>query len=204
MSSSPSLPPYPGAPWGARGLPIPSTGPYVLVTDRTEIHRWHGGIVALHATLAAVIVAAMVILSRFVDRSSLGSVALLPFLILLIGQMMQLSVHSYLWGARAAISRPAELDAYGVTFNLATGHLRIPWEAVQRVDVQSSLFAKVLVFRLHPGLKPGMPGVAFDVTPRQLARMQRLGILLGLRGLRQTPDQVRASITAASGGRFQF
>lgn len=202
MSSSQSLPPYPGAPWGAYGVPAPGRTSYSLLTDRAEIRRWHGGIVALHATLAALIVGIMVVVSRLVDSSGLGSISLLPFLILLIGQTFQLSIHCYQWGSRAAISRPVELDAQGVSFNLAVGHLRLPWEAVQRVDVRSTLFAKVLVFRLYPGVELGMPGVVLEVAPRQLARMRKSGVMLGLRGLQQTPVEVRQAIMAASGGRF--
>lgn len=197
MSSSQPLPPY-----ASSSAPTAAPASYAFVTDRAEIHRWHGGIVGLHAALAAAIVALMVVMSHLVDSSGLGTVALLPFLILLVGQTFQLSVHCYLWGARAAISRPAVVDAHGITFALAIGTVRLPWEALQRVDLKSSLFSKVLVFRLRPGVEPGVSGVFIDVKPRQLARMQRLGISLGLRGLQQTPEEVRAVIASASGGRF--
>lgn len=197
MSSSQPLPPYTRASVSSGGA-----ASYAFVTDRAEINRWHGGIIGIHAALAAVIVVVMVVMSHLVDSTGIGTVALSPFLILLVGQMFQLSVHCFLWGARAAIARPAVVDAQGIAFTTAMGEIRLPWEALQRVDLKSTLFSKVLVFRLRPGVDPGAPGVFVDVKPRQLARMQRLGISLGLRGMQQGPEEACAVIAAASGGRF--
>ncbi len=74
-----------------------SPAEFVIHTDRRATNRWHGGIIAMHAILAVILVVAILIVSNLTAERDMSGLAWSPFLILLVGQMFQLSIHSYLW-----------------------------------------------------------------------------------------------------------
>lgn len=177
--------------------PIPGEpDEFVVHTDRAAIHRRGGGILALHGILTLVVVIVMVWLS------SLDLWGSLPLLILLVGQMFQLSYHSFFYGTRVAISQPLIIDHRGFAMGTWAGRMEVPWEAVRGVRIRSRLWNRVLVVELHPAAGPGSPGLLTDIPSRYWARMKRSGgPMLGEKGIRESYDQILQAVGHFSRGR---
>jgi hypothetical protein len=171
---------------------------FVVHTDRAAINRVHGGILALHGVVTAVVVAAMILVSSL----GAGPLSILPELIVLVGQIFQLSYHSFVYGSRLAISEPLTIDGRGFAMNTVAGHLEVPWEAVTGFGIRRRLWNRFLVLRLHPAAQPGSPGVETDISARYWARMQRYGgPMVGVAGIRESYEQIRQAVSYFSRGR---
>ncbi|GAB3929856.1 hypothetical protein GCM10011575_28150 [Microlunatus endophyticus] len=167
-------------------------------TDRVAINRRHGGILVAHGLLAALVVVAMI----WISSLDAGPLSILPMLVLLVGQIFQLSYHSFVYGSRIAISEPLTIDGRGFAMNTAAGRMEVPWEAVTGVEVRRRLWNRFLVLRLHPAAQPGSPGVQTDLSARYWTRMQRYGgPMLGAVGIRESYDQIRQAVSYFSRGR---
>lgn len=177
--------------------PIPENE-FVVHTDRAAIHRRHGGILALHGVVAAAVAVAIV----WVDSLQIGALSVLPLLLVLVGQIFQLSYHSFIYGSRVAVSEPLTIDHRGFAMNTTAGRMEVPWQAVVGVQIQRRFFNRLLVLQLHPAAGPGSPGVQTDISPGKWARMKRYGgPMLGQKGIQETYDQIRQAIGYFSSGR---
>jgi hypothetical protein len=176
-----------------------SLADYVVHTDRAALARWHGGILATHAVLTLLVL--VVALWAYALTGSVA-VSLAP-LIVLAGEIFQLALHAYLYGARSSISEPLRLAPGGFTMSTPLGRLEVPWDAVQSIGLYSRFFSRVFVFRLHPAAGPGSPGVHTDVPARGWARMRRSGgPMLGERGIDRSLDEVLAVVRQLTDGRI--
>lgn len=173
---------------------------YVVRTDRAALHRIHGRILVLHGVLALV----FVLLILLVGSLQTGWYAMLPFLILLAGQIFQLSRHSFIYGGRLAISEPLTLNTWGFAMNTPHGRVEMPWEAVAGVAFRKVLVNRVHFLQLHPNAGPGSPGVQTDVPDRHWNRIRRNGLMLGPKGIHADLDEVAAAIGHFSGGRARI
>lgn len=120
--------------------------------------------------VCGLLVMAMVVVLAQLSRGSLGALAVVPSLILLLGIGFQVALWCYVFGARLAISVPVALTPAGVTLNLPQGSLSVPWAAVSHVSLRSALAGQVLRFHLHPTVAIDGPGVATDLSRRDLDR----------------------------------
>ncbi|SDT36777.1 hypothetical protein [Microlunatus soli] len=171
---------------------------YVVHTDRAAIHRRHGGILAVHGVLGAAVVAAII----WFEAQDLGPLSTLPMLIILVGQIFQLSWHSFIYGSRVAISEPLTLNHRGFAMNTAAGRMEVPWEAVTGIAIRRRLRYRMLVLQLHPAAMPGSPGVETDITPSDWKRLQRYGgPMLGEKGIRENLADIIAAVDDFSQGR---
>ena len=178
--------------------PAASGSQFVVHTDRPAIQRRHGGILVLHGAITVAIVLLMV----WVSGLGLGLAPALPFLLLLVLEIFQLSYHAYVYGTRVAISEPLTLTHHGFTLNTAAGRMEVPWEAVATVRVRRRFRSNLLVIGLHPAVVPSSPGVQTDIDPSYWSRMMKIGgPMLGEKGIRESFDQIKQAVTHFSQGR---
>lgn len=174
---------------------------FVVHTDRAAIHRRHGGILALHAALGILVVVMII----WVSSLNSGPLAIAPELIVLIGQIFQLSYHSFIYGSRIAISEPLTINKWGFAMNTAAGRMEVPWEAVLGIQTRRWLWHRLLVLQLHPQTQPGSPGIETDISPGYWVRMRRYGgPSLGEKGIQESYDQILQAVAYFSQGRVQL
>lgn len=167
-------------------------------TDRSAIHRRHGVILLLHGIVAAAIVAAII----WGDGLDLGPLSMLPLLIALVGQIFQLSYHSFVYGSRIAINEPLTVNHWGFAMNTAAGRMEVPWDAVAGVGIRRRLWYRMLILHLHPAAKPGSPGIRTDIAESYWNRLHRYGgPMLGEKGVRERLPAIIAAIGHFSQGR---
>jgi hypothetical protein len=171
---------------------------YVVHTDRAGLHRVHGVILAVHGVLALILAALIIAIGNL----GVGWYSVLPFLILLLGQAFQLSIHSFSYGARLSISQPLTLTAWGFAMNTAGGRLEVPWEAVTGVGIRNVRFNRVLMLQLHPNAGPGSTGVDTDLSEGYWKRIRRFGgVMLGRKGIHQDLNEIVQAVHHFSNGR---
>lgn len=178
--------------------PAAAANEFVVHTDRAAIHGRHGGILVLHGILALIVVVAIVVVSSL----DIGALSILPLLIVLVGQIFQLSYHSFVYGSRVAISEPLTIDHRGFGMNTVAGRMEVPWEAVTGVRIRRRLWNRLLFLELHPAAGPRSPGVQTDISDRYWARMKRYGgPMLGEKGIRESYQEILQAIGYFSRGR---
>ncbi|MFC7404323.1 hypothetical protein [Georgenia alba] len=184
-------------------MTVPPSPPpeYVVHTDRVAVRRTHGAILWVHGILAAVLVALILGAAAFADANDMGTgwLMMLPFLVLLCGQIFQLSIHSYVYGGRIAIDEPMTLTAQGITVRTNEGPLSAPWEAVTGARIIKNTRLRIM---LHPDAV-AQRTVRTVLPPRAVRHYVKHGIGVARKGIQEELTDVAAAIHHLSGGRVQ-
>lgn len=186
----------PAAPQAA---PPPGFGSSFLVhLDRPALNRRYRRILVLNTVVVAVVVVCLLVFGWLADSSGLSTLTLLPFLVILLAQGLQIALICHLWGSRGAIGEPLAFDEAGFALQLGEGRLTAPWDAVQSITLRSLLGGQVLCLRLHPGVTGAGPGESTDLGRRPLGRLVRRGVLVGSVGIQEELSQVVAAAESLS------
>lgn len=138
----------------------------------------------------------------WVGSLGVAPLSIAPLLIVLVGQIFQLSYHSFVYGSRIAISEPLTVNQWGFTMNTVAGRMEVPWQAVTGVRIRSRLWTRLLLLQLHPAAGPGSPGVQTDISPAYWSRMMRYGgPIIGDKGIGESYAQIMQAISYFSRGR---
>lgn len=118
------------------------------------------------------------------------------FIILLAGEIFQIGIFCFTFGARLAITEPLTVTPWGLVLQTQQGTVRLPWEAVVRVRSTRVLLQPGLAFIVHPRAVPGQRGVEGEAA--HWRRYTTKGVLLGASGLRTDTRGILAAVRAHS------
>lgn len=147
-------------------------------TDVAPLRKRFRFVLALHAVLVALCFGMIVWVST--NDLPLG-IFVWSFLVILLGEIVQIGVQCYYWGGRMAITEPLTIDAWGLELHSQQGVIRLPWQAVTAVRLRRWMGTEVIAVGVHPQAVPGQYGVEGDA--KAWPRLRKRGVFLGERGL---------------------
>ncbi|QCR18803.1 PH domain-containing protein [Agrococcus sp. SGAir0287] len=196
-----AAPPPPAHPSHPAAQPSQLADALVVRTDRAAIDRVHLPILIVSAVLLALCLAMMMLLVGWAaDGLSLSTpvLSMLPFVLVAISSSLQIGTQAYLWGARRSIDEVVVADDAGLRVQTISGRVHVPWDGVLAARIQGSGRRRRLTLRLAMA-----SAIRSDLSPRERARVERRGIMIGGVGLVPGLEAVAAAIAHGTRGRVQ-
>lgn len=166
----------------------------VVQVDRRRVNRRFGLIMTMNGVVLVCVLAVVVLISRLHDTG----VGMAPFVIVIAGQVFQMTFFAWIWGVQVGVGVGMVVSAGGISVPVPPyGSVGLSWEAIGQIQVRG----RHLVIRPVAGLGPQSYGVDAATDQRLWRRLHKRGALVPTTLVDTPVADMASAIQQLSGGR---
>ncbi|MGO1971948.1 MAG: hypothetical protein ACTH2Q_03215 [Propionibacteriaceae bacterium] len=174
---------------------------YVVHLDRRRLNRRQGILIGMNGFL---VVAVVCLYGWFFSVfAEMASSWFIVFVLLALGPLFQIILHTWSLGRMSATSRPLVIGSDGIELHSPDGYVRLPWQAIEMVTTRSVLLSQLLVVRVRPGAEQD-PQVIAEVAPGVWKRNMKHGVLTNTGFIVEPVPEVLRAVAHFADGRVRI